>query len=66
MISLNNISGTTKVQHGRKVKADKSVGPIMKGEIYELLEINRVSNRYLVDVGGVPLAYPMEYFFYVG
>jgi hypothetical protein len=65
-MSLNSISGATKVPHGRKVKADKTVGPIMKGETYELLEINNVSNRYLVDVGGVQLSYPMEYFFYVG
>ncbi len=65
-MKLNSISGAIKVPRERKVKADKTVGPILKGETYELLEINSVSNRYLVDVGGVPLAYPMEYFFYVG
>jgi hypothetical protein len=56
----NSISGPTK---GRRVKAIKTVGPIRKHEIYPLIEIK--GGRYTVDVDGIPMSYPLSYFFYM-
>jgi hypothetical protein len=52
-----------KKPHTRRVKARKEIGQIKVGEIYPLLELK--AGRYWVDVRGITLSYPLDYFFYL-